>query len=282
MNIISYIKFKIRKVVYTSIVLMFFLGCDNNSSTKKEINNSQKNSEKKNEILYKHLKNGAWKYDLYSKEWQTEIDKGLAKDSTIAYLWQQKAMPLFKQAKYEVGMKFIDKAVKYDRIRWQDYRAYIKCIFAKTYKDAVNDFEDCKKRFGNNYVMDHTYNFYIGLCYLQLNQFKKALHIFEKDYNETLKDKGENWIHHLDLFYYGISKYEIGDYNGAILLFDKALKLYPQFSDVLYYKSKCLEKLNKLTEANKIIKIAEDYAQKGYSINESGSPYERFPYQVRW
>ena len=87
--------------------------------------------EKQKEIINEHLKNGAWKHELFSREWQEEIDKGLAKDSTIAYLWQQKAMPMFKQGKYEVGVDFIDKAVKYDRQGWQDYRAFIKCIFAK-------------------------------------------------------------------------------------------------------------------------------------------------------
>lgn len=65
-------------------------------------------------------------------------------------------MPLFKQGKYEAGMGFIDKAVKYDRQRWQDYRAFIKCVFAKTYRDAISDFEDYQERFGYSYVMDHS------------------------------------------------------------------------------------------------------------------------------
>ena len=81
------------------------------------------------------MKNGAWKYTLGSYEWQTEIDKGLAKDSTIAYLWQQKAMPYFKARKYEVGMTFLDKAVQYNPERWQPYRGFMKCIFSKSYKE---------------------------------------------------------------------------------------------------------------------------------------------------
>jgi hypothetical protein len=73
---------------------------------------------------------------LYSKEWQEEINKGLVKDSTITYLWQQKAMPLFKQAKYELGMTYLDKAVKFDRNNeWQEYRGFMKCIFSKRCKE---------------------------------------------------------------------------------------------------------------------------------------------------
>lgn len=239
-------------------------------------------NEKQEEIINEHLKNGAWKYELYSREWQEEIDKGLAKDNTIAYLWQQKAMPMFKQGKYEVGMEFIDNAVKYDRQKWQDYRAFIKCIFAKTYREAIADFQDCKKRFGNNYVMDHSYDFYIGLSYLQLNEFEKAEQIFQKDYEYQLKDKGEDWLHHLDLFYFGISKYEQKDYLGAIEIFDKALKIYPDFSEVQIFKADCLIKIGKTEEAKELQKLGEINGRKGNTINEDNMIYERYPYQIRW
>lgn len=79
-------------------------------------------------------------------DWQNCLDNGLAKDSTIAYLWQQKAMPYFKARKYEIGMPFLDKAVKYKAERWQPYRGFMKCIFSKSYKDAIEDLEDCKKK----------------------------------------------------------------------------------------------------------------------------------------
>src|SRR5690554_160932 len=46
-------------------------------------------------------------YTYQMKEWQECLDKGLAIDSTISYLWQQKAMPLFKARKYEAGMVFL-------------------------------------------------------------------------------------------------------------------------------------------------------------------------------
>ncbi len=238
--------------------------------------------EKQEKIINEHLKNGAWKHELYSRQWQEEIDKGLAKDSTIAYLWQQKAMPMFKQGKYEVGMEFIDNAVKYDRQRWQDYRAFIKCIFAKSYREAITDFQDCKKRFGNNYVMDHTYDFYIGLSYLQLNEFEKAEQIFQKDYEYQLKDKGEDGLHHLDLFYFGISKYEQKDYLGAIKIFDKALKIYPDFSEVQIFKADCLRKIGKTEKAKELQKLGEINGRKGNTINEDNVIYERYPYQIRW
>lgn len=233
-------------------------------------------------IIKEHLENGARKKSLYSQEWQKEIDKGLAKDSTIAYLWQHKAMPLFKQGKYEIGMQYVDKAVKYNRSRWQDYRAFIKCIFAKTYKEAIIDFEDCKKRFGNSYVMDHSYNFYIGLSKLQLNQFSEAEQILENDIKDQVSKQGEDWVHHLDLFYLGIAKYELAKNEEAIAAFDKAIKAYEEFSDAIYYKAICLGKLGEREEAIALLDLATKYGKDGYTINEDNVIYERYPYQVRW
>lgn len=237
--------------------------------------------QKQDLIIEEHLTN-ALKYNLYSSQRQAEIDKGLAKDSTIAYLWQQKAMPLFKQGKYELGMIYIDKAVEYDRLRYQDYRAFIKCIFAKTYLEAIKDFEDCKARFGNRYVMDHTYDFHIALSYLQLNEFEKAEAIFKIDHEKQLAEHGADWLHPVDLFYYGISKFELHKYQEAIDLFDLALGIHNKFSDVQYYKVLCLDKLGKFDEADELMEIAEFNGKLGYSFNEDNVIYERYPYQVRW
>lgn len=233
-------------------------------------------------IIDKYLKNGAWKHWVYSAEWQEEVDKGLAADSTIAYLWQQKAMPLFKQGKYEIGLEYLDRAVKYDRRRWQDYRAFMKCIFAKTYREAIKDFQECKEMFGNAYVMDHSYNFYIGLSHLQLNEFQQAERIFKKDFDGIMADKGKDGFHHLDLFYYGISKYEQKKFEEAIKIFDMALEIYPTFSDVQAYKAICLYKLGRKEEAMELNKQAELNGKAGNTINEDNVIYERYPYQIRW
>ncbi len=228
------------------------------------------------------LEHGAWQHELNSRECLETIDKGLEKDSSISYLWQQKAMPLFKQGKYEVGMEFIDQAVKYNPRSYLEYRAFTKCIFAKTYKAAIKDFEICKMEYGNSFAMDHSYNFYIALSFLQLNEFAKAEAIFEEDYDFQLREKGADWLHHLDLFYYGISRYEQRNYTGAIEMFDRALAFYPNFSDVQVYKSKCLNELGKKEEAEELYKIAEINGRKGFTINEDNAIYECYLYQMRW
>jgi tetratricopeptide (TPR) repeat protein len=239
------------------------------------------NKTKQDAIIKEHLENGAWKHMMFSKEWQDNIDAGLKKDSTVAYLWQQKAMPYFKLRKCEIGMPLIDKAVQYDRQRWQPYRAFIKCIFARNDKDAMVDFEDCKKRFGNNYEMDHTYNFYIGLCLLQLNKYPEAEKIF-KEYNDEMFKTRQNLEHPTALFYYGISVYEQQKWDEAVKIFDKTLSIYPNFSDVKFYKAMCLLNLKKSNEAQLLLEEGKKDGEKGYTINEDNTIYEKYPYQVIW
>ena len=259
-----------------SITLLFSLQCQSQTETA-EIRKTRQEA-----IIKEHVYDCADKinYTIMMKEYQDCLDAGLKRDSTIAYLWQQKAMPYFKAKKYTVGMSLVDKAVQYDEKRWLDYRAFIKCIFAKTYKEAIVDFEACIKKFGNQYVQDHTYAFYIGISYLQLNEFEKAETIFKTDIEDQSKRFGEG--HYLDLFYYGISKYEQQKWEEAIIEFDKSLKQYPEFSDVQYYKAICLARLGKKEESSLLLAKAKKDASAGYTINEDNAVYETYPYKVRW
>jgi len=261
--------------------ILFTLAFSTSCQVKSQSPEIKINKTDQESIIEEHLKNGAYKHHYFSLEWQEEIDKGLAKDSTIAYLWQQKAMPLFKQRKYEIGMEFIDKAVKFDKENWQPYRAFIKCIFAKTYEAAIIDFQDCKKQFGNGYVMDHSYDFYIALSYLQLNKYQKAEKIFKNDIEALIAENGEGWVHHLDLFYYGISKYEQKKYIEAIEVFDWALRKYPNFSDAQHYKAICHGKIGEVEKGKTLYERAKLVGANG-TINEDNAIYELYPYQIRW
>lgn len=251
--------------------------------------NSVEIKKRQDDIIEEYLTNCAKKYNynFQMAEWQNCLDEGLKKDSTVAYLWQQKAMPYFKARKYEVGMEFIDKAVLYDAQSWQPYRAFIKCIFAKTYKEAILDFEDCIKKYGNSYVMDHTYNFYIGLSYLQLNQFEKAEKLF-KEYNDDIFKNRQGLEHPTALFYYGISLFEQQRWEKAIIEFDKALKIYPDFSEVKYYKAICFGRLVENTKdetlkkkALQLIEETKAAFKKGFKLNEDNTIYETYPYQIK-
>ncbi|WP_289663852.1 tetratricopeptide repeat protein [Flavobacterium panacagri] len=235
-------------------------------------------------IIEEFLTNCAEKhnYIFEMSEWQDCLDQGLKKDSTVAYLWQQKAMPYFKCKKYEVGMPYLNKAVLYNKERWLSYRAFMKCIFSRDYKEAIIDFDEAIKLYGNSYVMDHSFSFYKGLCYLQLNEYEKAEKLFDDYVNDIYKNR-QQLEHPTAYFYEGIAKYELKKWDEAIVIFDKALKIYPEFSDAKYYKAICWLKQGKSREeVIALVSIAREDAEKGFSINEDNTIYETYPYQKKF
>ena len=191
-------------------------------------------------IVEKHLKNGAYAHHYTLQGWEDNINQGLEKDSTIAVLWQSKALPYWKMRKYDAAVYCYDKAVLYDRKNYLGRRGYLKCIFQKDYRGAIADMELAEKEFGYAYQNDHSYPFYIALCYLQLNEFETARKILQNDLDRTIKAGRASWIHYLDLFYMGIIQYELRNYDNAIAYLDKSLSEYPGFSDAKYYKGLCL------------------------------------------
>ena len=194
--------------------------------------------------------------------------------------WQHKAMPLYKKKKYELGAPYLDSAVKYDERKYIDYRAFMKCIFQKTYRSAIIDFNTCKTVIGKGEVMDHTYDFYIGLCYLQLNNLDSSVWYLKSTTEEQLKARGEGYVHPLDLFYLGIVYYEMDDYVSANEAFGRSLKLYKNFSDAEYYSAICMKRLNRNEDAVAMMTKAREDFKQGYTINEDNVDYEVYPYQV--
>ncbi|WP_010250298.1 tetratricopeptide repeat protein [Myroides injenensis] len=271
-----------RSLILIVLSISFLGSCNNKKvleNDSKDIVYTSQQEDIINQYVYQCAKN--INYYVNMNDYQSCLDKGLKKDSTIAYLWQQKAMPYFKMRKYEVGMPFLEKAVEYNRKRYLPYKAFMECIFSKQYKEAIEDFKACIEEFGDSYEMDHTYSFYIGLSYLQLNQFDKAKEYFEIAEKKYLVDFGE--VHHLLWFYKGIVYQELRAYDKAISAYDQALAVYPKFSDALFYKAFCTYKLeNTYTEDIALLfDNAQEYYNEGFTINEDNASYEIYPYQIR-
>src|ERR1051325_11137682 len=189
-----------------------------------------------------YLKNGAWRVSYFSHEYGKYIDSAIAESHDDGYLWEQRGMPYWKRMKYEIAEAYTDSAVKYDTMMWLDYRGFCKCIFAKKYRSAIEDFRAAQRLHPDAGVMDHYYNFYLGLCYLQLDQLDSAESLFRSCIARDEK-AGAGWVHYLHRFYLGIALYEQGKYDVALSEFDRAIEKYPRFSDAKYYKSACYDKL---------------------------------------
>jgi tetratricopeptide (TPR) repeat protein len=267
-NVITTIKFFHMRIFLVLISAVFFQNTCSAQST-----------EFRDSIREHYLKNGAWHHSIYSKEYGQYIDSALAVSPHDAFLWQQRGMPYFKQMKYQQGMPYIDSAVKYDTTEYLPYRAFLKCIFQKDYLGAITDFTILQHDHPNAGVMDHEFNFYLGLCALQLSQYDKADKLFSACLAND-RALGGNWVHPLHLFYLGVARRDEGMLAGAIICFDSALIVYPHFSDAEYYKAVCLEATGQHDASLALQSEARDDFMSGYTINEDNAVYERYPYQV--
>jgi tetratricopeptide (TPR) repeat protein len=260
---------------YVTIFILLLL----NSYTFGQINSK---TAKQDSIIEKYLKNGSWNHHYLTKEWNEWIDKGIKEDSTIAYLWQQKALPFWKQKKYQLAIVYYNKAVELDRQHWLSRLAFLKCIFAKDYEGALIDLKTYKKEFGSTFEQDHSLEFYMGICYLQLNQFDEALKILKENVENHEKLYGAKWVHYLDRYYLAMAYYENNNYKIAISELDKALIIYPKFSDAQYYKSVCLNYLGEKENAKALIAVGKSNFENGNTFNEDSNQYENYPYQLTW
>lgn len=262
----------IKKIIYLSYLLICSIAF------------SQNLTQKQKDILTKYLDNGAYQYHYLEQGWEDNIVHAIKEDSTIALLWQRRALPYWKIRKYNVALDYYNKAVQYDRQGYLGRRGYLNCIFSKDYKNAIKDFDNASAEFGEGFENDHTYNFYRALCYLQLNQYDKAEEYINQDLSFIEKKFGKDWISPSAYFYLGIIKYEKRDYKAAVSAFDLALKLQPKFSDALYYKAICLQKINKdIDQFKSLMNEVLGYYASGNSISENGALYEKYPYQIsKW
>lgn len=236
---------------------------------------------KRDTLTAKKYFNKSWDYPVFSQDHQKYLDSALIFLPTNAYYWQQKSMPYYKKQKYELARPFLDSAVKYDPNSWLEYRAFIKCIYEKNYSGALADFKAAKERYGNRIVMDHWYTFYMGLCYLQLNQFDSSRNYLGKCIQHEINRSGEKSVHFLHYFYFGLVYFEMGNDAEAIKYLDKALARYPNFSDAAYYKAFILASASKWQEAMDTALLALEHNINGYTINEDNAVYETYPYQTK-
>jgi tetratricopeptide (TPR) repeat protein len=229
-----------------------------------------------------YLDNIYTRVDIYQLEGQHALDTVLMIDPTYATAWQQKAMPHLKNGDFPHWIELIDKAVALDANRYLGYRAFCKLVFMKDYEGALRDFNQAQLKAPNATMveMDHSYDYWRSLCYLETNRLDSALYFMQKSVDEQQKARGWEWTHYGDMFYLGLMFYEKKDIEKALYYLDKSLTNSSQFPDALYYKSLILNQLGKQSEAVDCFNKLTNARAKGYRMNEDNEIYANYPRQI--
>ena len=230
-------------------------------------------------IFAKYMKRGAWQHPVFSHKRIELTDSALKYLPHDAYLWQQRSMPFIKQMKYEISIQYMDSAVKYNWDKYIGYRGFLKCVFQKDYAGALNDLRLAKAAHPDGEEMDHPYDYWMGLCYLQLCKYDSAEMRFQYCVDRD-KAVGSDWGPYLHTFYLGVAQFEREKFDDAMANFDITLAKHDIFADAKYYKALCLSATAQREPALALLEQSLSDLQKGRSFSEDSSPYERFPYQI--
>jgi tetratricopeptide (TPR) repeat protein len=230
-------------------------------------------------IFAKYMKRGAWQEPIFSHRRIALTDSALKYLPHDAYLWQQRSMPFIKQMKYEISIQYMDSAVKYDWHKYIGYRGFLKCVFQKDYAGALNDLRLAKDAHPEGQEMDHPYDYWMGLCYLQLCQYDSAEMRFQLCVDLDKSVAGD-WGPYLHTFYLGVAQFEREKFDEAMANFDLTLARHKAFADAKYYKALCLSATQQREPALTLMEQSLSDLKKGHSFSEDSSPYERYPYQI--
>lgn len=224
-----------------------------------------------------HIQQG---YSYTTQEWQLACDSLLAICPGLDQVWQMKSMPNIKAGNWEAAYAPLQKAVALNPQEWLPYQAFLKCIFSKDYEAALPEFEQCEKMISGAGVMDHSFDFFRGLCYLGLDSQARAILFLQKDISDQVRRRGKNNVHHVSLLYLGVAQWKAGRTLDAELTLRQCLGIYPQYPEANFYLGAVYAQTGKKVLAKACFLKSRQYLLEGYNSSEDQEFYVNYPFAI--
>ena len=176
----------------------------------------------------------AIRYQQGSWQSQKHFDKSIAKCSTFAYSYMEKAVPYLKRGDFIGWKELIDKAVELSAEEYLGYRGWCRLQFLRDYRGAIQDIEELLSLvtydIGYCQTGDYHLEIALALCYKETGDNKKA--------EELILTKLEEDDYHLgfyDYYHLGVIQYEQGKYEEAIISFQRQIEVNDYLAETYYY-----------------------------------------------
>lgn len=196
-----------------------------------------------------------------------------------ADLWREIGVPYGKRGMAAEFHENYSKAVQYDPLNWQGWRGYMYLYFYRDYERAIKDFDalDVLTPGFVDYPQSTSIHFMRAVCYLQLNQYAKAIDYWDKHLEEELRLSTEEYIDSKTFLFQGITYLKMEDLKNAALCFEKGLKHYANNPDLWFWSSKLALNNGDLDKARQAL----DNAQIQFdNKNQNYRPYVEEFYQL--
>ena len=249
---------KLLKSYLSLCCLLVLFSCKNETSL---------NASEKRESAEK-----TYKAAIQFRQGSTAFQNGIAEAVTID--------PTYEPGVYELSVADLkrglphkwlpqyNKAVKMDSVTRIPWRGYLYLWFYRDYKKAIADF-DASDTLTPDFIdapQGHSVDYWRGIAYLGLNDYKNSNAYFEKHITKETKEFGEDYVDITAFLYNGISYFESGDYEKALLNFNKQLEYSRNLSaDAKYYKAQIFIAEGEKGKALETINEAIDDYNQGYN-----------------
>ncbi len=244
------------------ISILILSGCSQREWYKKEI---KLNKEYANQLLL-----GRSFYYQGSVAEQFQLEEAIRLDSTNGSIWREIATAPLKRGFADIAFYYYEEGVKRKPERWMGFRGHCYLNFYRDYKRAIQDFNAYDDlMYQVEYSQGQNHDYLRGLCYYGLKDYKTAFVQFDKYIDPIIEADGEDWVDVYAFLFRGLTLEKLGQYEEALVEFERVLKYYPQLSDAYYHKARILTAKGNFTDALDLLRKAKDYHQEGYYHQDS-------------
>ena len=270
----------VSSILYLSILVALGSGCRSAAI----ISNGRDcgNSKFRDSLILKYVDNGAEKLPfMYNNPaWGIYLDSILSICPNIAAAYQLKAVPAIKNGEYVKAYRLDEKAAELDSQQFLSYLGFLKCIFTKDYSGAIIDFKRAIRIIPGGGEMDHSFYFYLGICYLELGNYPEAEVNFNRDIFSQNNGDSTVEIHFNSLLYMGITKSVNNEPDSAEIYFKKCLHIYKELPEANYYLALIYKERKETILEKKYLEMAQKSTLDGFSMNEDNLYYVNYPRQI--
>jgi len=232
--------------------------------------------------MTRYVDSGAAKLPYYYNNplWDKYLDSVLAICPQLASAYQLKAVPALKNGDYAKAYELDEQAAKLDSQQFVPYLGFLKCIFTKDYNGAIKDFDIANRIIPGGAEMDHDFYFYLGICYLELGNFREAGRNFEIDISSQRSGKSAGEVHFNSLLYMGLTQIGEDRSDSAINYLKECLHIYKELPEANYYLALIYKNKKEYDSTRKYLEIAKQSFLDGYTMNEDNLYYVNYPRQI--
>ncbi|MBQ0735283.1 tetratricopeptide repeat protein [Aquimarina celericrescens] len=254
----------LQRYFLSIFISLFFCSCYNKNL--KEASEEDKILSKKifDEEQAKHDFDGPYQGTPLSMKL---LDSILTLDPNNCEALRSYSVPYLKRGMPHKWKPLFDKAVACDPKTWQPWRGYLYLWFYRDYKKAIEDF-DASDILTPNFVdspQGHSVDYWRGIAYLGLKDYKNAAHYFNTHIARVREDSGEDWVEPSAFLYLGITYFEDSKFKKARINIEKALRYFQNVSaDSHYYRALLYLEEGEYHEAIAATNKAIDDYKNGY------------------